>query len=198
MNMFNTEDFDYFYTKNPNSKYSASLLNFYLTNVSHLVKRNFNVLEVGSGPFSVFEDVDDPIRTITAIDFSKVAIESAPKSKINYLQVSLLDKSFFNVPSYDLVFDSHCLNCIPAHQFEIALKNIFKVIKPSGIFASEIMVQPTRKKVSCSQKTILECREIESMLIKAGFNIYFFTVSSTNNFEVNGFSVDLLRFIAIK
>jgi 2-polyprenyl-3-methyl-5-hydroxy-6-metoxy-1,4-benzoquinol methylase len=196
--MFKQEDFDHYFSLNPSTKYSLSLLDFYKTCVSDKIIKNSSVLELGCGNYSIFEDVTDNFLDITAIDFSKVAIENAPKSKVEYRQISVTDSSFFEESKFDLIFDSHCLNCIPSEDFFGVLTNIFGSLKPNGIFASELMVQPDRFKIVSPNKTIYDCREVEMKLIEIGLKINYFIVSTSCNFEVDGMKVDLLRFVARK
>jgi 2-polyprenyl-3-methyl-5-hydroxy-6-metoxy-1,4-benzoquinol methylase len=196
--MYSILDFDKYYEFNKSFSCDASLLQFFNDDVLSKLNSNSAILEVGCGNYSIFEDIAKNDFKITAIDFSSVAIKQAPKSHVNYLQVSLIDDLFFDAPKYDLIFDSHCLNCVEKLNFMKAFRNIFKSLNSSGIFASEIMIQPVGYKVVTENNTILDCREIELMLIESGFKIVYFVISKSKVFFVDNKSVDLLRFIAIK
>ena len=192
------QDFDNFYKSKKDYSYSQSLLSFFLDCLISRVESNSKVLDIGCGSYSIFEDVKTIKLDVTAIDFSSVAIKSSPQSNIKYLHLSVLDHEYFSIQKFDLVFDSHCLNCIEDVEIDLVLKNIFNSLHLGGIFASEIMVQPNGAKVISSEKSILDCRDIESKLIDVGFKIVYFVISSKINFSVSNQNVDLLRFIAVK
>jgi SAM-dependent methyltransferase len=191
-------DFDNFYKSKKDYSYSDSLLSFFLDCLISRIESNSKVLDIGCGNYSIFEDVKTIKLDVTAIDFSSVAISSSPQSSIKYLHLSVLDHEYFSIPKFDLIFDSHCLNCIEEIKIDLVLENIFNSLKIGGIFASEVMVQPNGAKVISSEKSILESRDIESKLIDVGFKIVYFVISSKINFSVSNQNVDLLRFIAVK
>ena len=196
--MLSEQDFNNFYKEKNDQSVSPSLLGFFNEILKTRLSARDKILDLGCGNYSIFEAIDQSDFNITAIDFSSVAIGNAPKSKIKYQQVSLLDESYFHQPKFNLVFDSHCLNCIEVDKVDIAFANIFNSLFANGIFASEIMVQPSGAKIISNEKTILECRDVETKLINTGFKIVYFIISTKTIFSVNNQTVDLLRFVAIK
>ncbi|MDD4973173.1 MAG: class I SAM-dependent methyltransferase [Bacteriovorax sp.] len=201
----NSKDFfDQFYQKTKEHSYSKSLYTFFEEIVRpRLSTSDLVILELGSGHFSLFEDISDLQAEVTAIDFSSSAIALAPKSKISYKEVSLVDGLFFNEAKYDLVFDSHCINCITnEEERDIAFKNIYASLKVDGLFASELMIQPDVDQVSMPFKMIKSTQDVEQEIISHGFRILYFTISRDSGFTsvVDGKEIkcDLLRLVAEK
>ncbi|MGZ3809165.1 MAG: methyltransferase domain-containing protein, partial [Bacteriovorax sp.] len=138
-----------------------------------------------------------------ALDFSSEAIKRAPQSKIDYKNSSVVDAIFFQDSSYDLVFDSHCLNCLTDEkERSAAYENIFKSLKKKALFASELMVQPIGKNISLPFKAIKTSIELEQEVLSHGFKIIYFMIvrGSTFTSEVDGVEIecDVLRLIAQK
>lgn len=201
----NSKDFfDQFYKKTKEHSYSKSLYTFFEEIVRpRLSLNNLKILELGSGYFSLFEDIENLKADVTAIDFSSRAIAKAPKSKISYKEVNIVDSLFFNEAKYDLVFDSHCINCITNEgERDIAFKNIHTALKTDGIFASELMIQPEEDPVSMPYKVIKTALELEQEIISHGFRILYFTISRDSGFTsvVAGKEIkcDLLKLVAQK
>lgn len=119
-----------------------SLLEFYNQEIKKRLKAHpLNILEVGCGTQSIFCHESGDFDVL-GIDVSPSAIELANQNntskKIKYecLDVTELD---FN-EQFDLVYDSHCFHCLTdSLDREKALKNIYKALKPGGIFALETM-----------------------------------------------------------
>jgi SAM-dependent methyltransferase len=195
--------FDRYYQAHNQPYYSKSLYSFFNEIVlSKFFPHELRILELGGGSFSLFEDFSNLKAEITSIDFSKEAINKAPKSRINYLEMDITGDSF-DKAKYDLVFDSHCLNCITdEEQRKVAFKNIYGSLKPDGIFASELMVQPSGEFVSMPLKVIKTARELEEEILSHGLRILSFMVLKTERFGtvVDGREVecDLLRVVAGK
>lgn len=163
------------------------------------------ILDIGCGNYSIFEDISNlPGKSsVDAIDFSSNAIKNSPTSSINYQEISILETESFSKLKYDLIFDSHCLNCITNNdERDIAYRNIFYSLKSGGIFASEMMVQPIANKVAMPFKKILTAVELEAEILKVGFKIKFFMISQNNVFSTNvdgeEIKCDLLRIVAQK
>lgn len=172
-------------------------------NVHSRLPEKSNILEIGCGTYSLFEEVKNIKGDITAIDFSKEAIAQAPQSKIRYCNSNVVDSTFFSSSTYDLVFDSHCMNCITDEvERKIAFQNIHRSLKPNGLFASELMVQPVGKRVEMPFKMIRTTDVLEREIQSYGFKIIYFMISKDNIFgtKVNDEEVtcDLLRMIAQK
>jgi SAM-dependent methyltransferase len=201
----NSKDFfNQFYKKTKEHSYSKSLYTFFEENVRpRLILDDLKILDLGSGYFSLFEDITNLSADVTAIDFSSLAIAKASKSKITYKEVNIVENTFFNEAKYDLVFDSHCLNCIANEDDrDNAFKNIYSALKTGGIFASELMIQPETGAVSMPFKMIKTAVELEQEIISHGFRILYFSVSSESGFAsvIEGKEVkcDLLKLIAQK
>ncbi|MDO9182072.1 MAG: methyltransferase domain-containing protein [Bacteriovorax sp.] len=201
----NSKDyFNQFYLKNPESSYSKSLYHFFENDVRpRLSKKELNILDLGAGNYSLFENIKNLSANISAIDFSTVANSSTPVSKIKYLEIDLLDPTFFNQKKFDLIFDSHCLNCLTEEsQRTLAFKNIYEALSAEGLFASEQMIQPENSQVSMPFKMIKSARELEEEILSYGLKIIYFTISQSSKFvnEVDGIEVqcDLVKIIAKK
>jgi SAM-dependent methyltransferase len=206
--------FDSFYRKakekNDNDKkaYSKSLLTFFNENVAqflskYLLDENFSILDIGCGTYSVFEDLPQLNCNVLAVDFSAEAISQAPNSNIHYQLENITHLKFSSEGKFNLIFDSHCLNCITQEMDrKIALQNLFRALKPGGLFASELMVQPIGKNVEMPHKKIKTARELEEELTVHGFKIQFFMISKdslfTNEFDGLEVTCDLLRVVAKK
>ncbi|MBC7539547.1 MAG: class I SAM-dependent methyltransferase [Bacteriovorax sp.] len=201
----NSKDFfNQFYKKTKEHSYSKSLYTFFENNVRpRLTQNDLKILELGSGYFSLFEDITNLSADITAIDFSSLAIAKAPKSKITYKEVNIVESTFFNEAKYDLVFDSHCLNCITNEDDrDNAFKNIYSSLKADGLFASELMIQPEVGSVSMPFKMIKTAVELEQEIISHGFKILYFMISKESGFtsivEGREIKCDLLKLVVQK
>jgi SAM-dependent methyltransferase len=204
----NSKDyFENYFKHQKKLNYSKSLLNFYEEIVSLKInsKQALKILDIGSGHYSIFEDVKDLNADMTAMDFSQTAIAQSPKSKIKYLLGDISETKFFKdkLNYYSLIFDSHCLNCITSpRDRQVAFQNIYFALKPEGIFATELMVQPIGQNVVMPFKMIKTANELEAEIISYGFKINYFMISKENSFGtlVNGVEVtcDVLRVIAKK
>jgi len=204
----NSKDyFENYFKHQKKLNYSKSLLNFYEEIVSLKInsKQALKILDIGSGHYSIFEDVKDLNADMTAMDFSQTAIAQSPKSKIKYLLGDISETKFFKdkLNYYSLIFDSHCLNCIlEEDQRAAALTNIYQSLAIDGLFASQLMVQPIGSKVAMPFKMIKSAMELEEEFISHGFKIRYFMVSKNSGFTntTDGLEVncDLLRVIASK
>lgn len=196
--------FNQFYKKTQILTFEKSLIKFFNENVfGRLPKKELKVLDLGGGFYSLFEDVPNLNGQVTSIDFSAEAIKKAPQSKIKYLEMNILDPDFFKAEHFDLIFDSHCLNCInDQNERDIALNNIYSALSADGIFATELMIQPTRDPVIMPFKRIKTTMELESEILSHGFKIVYFVISKDSGFTnlIDGVEVqcDLLRVIARK
>lgn len=202
--MDSKEYFEQFYEKKTEHLYSKSLYHFF----EHIIRPRLSsdqleILELGSGHYSLFEDIVDLNAQVTAIDFSAHAIAKAPKSKILYKELNIVDNLFFNESIFDLVFDSHCVNCIiNKTERDIAFKNIYSALKTNGLFASELMIQPNGEKVFMPFKMIKSAIEMEEELLSYGFKIRYFTISRddvfTNVVDGKEIKCDVLKVIVQK
>lgn len=201
----NSKDFfEQFFKINTKHSYSPSLLLFFEEIVRpRLAANQLSILDIGAGNYSLFEDVQKLNAKITAIDFSKNAINSAPQSSISYLEIDITDAAFFSAAQYDLIFDSHCLNCLTTEeQRDLAFKNIYLALVSGGIFASEMMIQPIGAHVSMPFKMIKSALELEQEIISHGFKIVYFMISRDSSFAtmVDGIETkcDVLKIVAQK
>lgn len=200
----NAKDFfNSHYKNHPEKIISPSLINFFETQVRSRLPEHSSILEIGSGNYSLFEEVENLSATVTAVDFSHEAIKQTPKSAVSYYEKSLTQNSFFSEEEFDLVFDSHCMNCLVKQEDRnLAFENIFRVLKKDGLFAAELMVQPIDKLIDLPYKMIKTARELEEELINHKFRIFYFMISKDQNFGsvVNGEEIfcDVLRIMARK
>lgn len=195
--------FDQCYKNAKEYSYSKSLYTFFEAQVCSRLPENAKILDIGSGSYSFLEDVIDLKADVTAMDFSNEAIKKSPQSKITYVNSSVVEEKYFQDSTYDLVFDSHCMNCITLEsEREIVFTNIYRSLKPDGLFASELMVNPIDKKVFMPFKIIKSSLELEQEIISHGFKIIYFMISKDDIFStvVDGVEVncDVLRVIARK
>lgn len=201
----NSKDFfEQFFKINTKHSYSKSLLIFFEDIVrSRLATNQLSILDIGAGNYSLFEDVLRLNAKITAIDFSKNAIACSPQSSISYLEGDITDATFFSAANYDLIFDSHCLNCITTEeQRDLAFNNIYLALGNGGIFASEMMIQPIGAQVSMPFKIIKSAHELEQEIISHGFKIVYFMISRDSSFAtiIDGVETkcDVLKIVALK
>ena len=136
----NSKDyFENFFKSKASLSYSKSLLELFQHNVRfRLPQKHLTILDLGAGHYSLFEDVNNLEADVTALDFSKNAIEGAPKSQINYRLSSIVHPDFFLNSHYDLIFDSHCLNCLMNdEERRLGFENIFRALKPEGLLTRD-------------------------------------------------------------
>lgn len=177
---------------------------FFIDSVRPLLcHKRLNILDMGAGHYSLFEDVINIDAEITAVDFSKNAIKNAPQSSILYREGNIIDPTFFPDKYYDLIFDSHCLNCLTnKEERALAFKNIFNGLSIKGLFASEMMVQPIGKNINMDFKWIPLASEIECELISHGFKIKKFIIDKSLTFSQQNregeFECDLLKVVGEK
>jgi 2-polyprenyl-3-methyl-5-hydroxy-6-metoxy-1,4-benzoquinol methylase len=198
------EFFESYYQKNSEQNYAPSLKYFFESVVREkLPHQALRILDLGCGSYSLFEETKNLTAEITAIDFSTTAIAHAPKSQINYKNISATDSTFFKNDSYHLIFDSHCMNCLTnEEERNTAFKNIHRALNSEGLFASEMMVQPVGKHISMPLKFIRSAYELEQELLQHNFKIFYFMIVNgmnfVNEFDGKEISCDVLRIVAKK
>lgn len=199
--MNSLEKFNEHYKKSSSREYEISLKAFFDSQVrSRLPSTKSKVLDLGAGSMSMFEETDLDLELITAIDFSSVAIELAQgHSKIHYQVLDLSQPHALKKDEYDLIYDSHCLHCIedPADR-KIAFKNILEALNSEGLFAAEMMVQPTGRNIIQPYKYIPSARDLEAELLETGFKIIYFMIIQDLKFSNENGDCDLLRVISRK
>ena len=206
--MDSKEYFENYFKKQKKYDYSKSLLDFFegIVRLKLNSDQQTKILDIGSGHFSLFEDIKNLNADVTAIDFSITAIAQSPKSTINYLVADICDAKFFsnnNAQNFNLLFDSHCLNCLLDEDLRgAAFSNIYQALAVDGLFVSELMVQPIGSKVAMPFKMIKTSIELEEEFISHGFKIIYFMLSKSGGFTnvTDGIEVncDLLRVMATK
>lgn len=184
-------------------KFAPSLLNFFQNTVSNFLQiQDPRILEIGSGNYSVFEMTDLNKKLIEALDI-RTGLDSLNTSELKYLKGNITETNLLKNNYYDLVFDSHCLHCLQnIEEQEIALVNIYNSLKTDGIFASEIMVQPSGNKVHFPERIIRESIDIENLITNSGFKIIYFIIAPQMSFyfeySEGEIICDMLRVIAKK
>lgn len=185
---------------------SSSLEQFFLENVrTRLPEKELKILELGSGPSSVFKNISDKSYKVIAIDKDEKLINQARgDDHISYLplDISSVDIVKNLNTDFDLIFDAHCFQCITDKNERIrAWKNVFNLLASKGIFAAEMMVQPTKNKLNVSSRFIPESLVLEQEILNAGLKINFFFISRDLIFDLNeehDLKCDLVRLIAQK
>lgn len=199
--MNSLEKFNEHYKNASGRVFESSLKSFFDSQVRfRMPSPKARVLDLGAGSMSLFEETDLDLELITAIDFSSTAIEQAHGlSKINYEVADLTKPNVLLKQEYDLIFDSHCLHCIEeSSDRKSAFNNILVALKPDGIFAAEMMVQPSGRNIIQPYKYIPNARDLEAELIEAGFKIIFFMIIQDLKFSNENGDCDLLRVISRK
>lgn len=196
--------FNDYYSKNLNPQFTNELFTFFEEKIlPRLPAESLRVLEVGGGNYSIFEKWNNEDSEIVSIDFSSKAIKNSPVSKINYLEKDVTANPFLSMNDFDLVFDSHCFNCIlDSEKRKLAFNNVFQVLKADGLFAGEFMIQASGNRVEIPYKKILRSHDLEEEFKANGFKILYFVIHSNKKFysEVNSSEIycDLVQVIARK
>lgn len=204
MTLDSKDYFDQFYIMSHAPSYTKSLLSFFYEIVQPRLSNNLlTILDLGAGNYSLFHDVKNLNANVYAIDFSKNAIKNALKSEIKYIEGNIADSTTVSESNYDLIFDSHCFNCLVDEvERKDAFKNVYMALKPDGIFASEMMAQPIGKNVSMPYKIIKSAFLLEQEILSYGFKIIYFMILRDSAFtnEIDGVEIkcDVLRILVQK
>lgn len=184
-------------------KFAPSLLIFFQKTVFNFFQiQNPRILDIGSGNYSIFEDINLNKKLVEALDI-RTSSDSKNSSEINYLKGDITKTNSLKNNFYDLVFDSHCLHCLQSiKEQELALQNIYNSLKTDGIFASEMMVQPSGNKVQFPKRIVRDSIDIETLILNSGFKIIYFTIVPQMSFyfehSEGEIVCDMLRVIAKK
>ncbi len=107
-------------------------------------KENMNILDLGCGPGLYAELLSKKGHKVTGIDFSKRSIEYAEKEAenenldIKYIHKNYLDIDFEN--EFDLVIIIYCdFGVLVPSERKILLKNIYRALKPGGLFVFDAL-----------------------------------------------------------
>lgn len=156
--------------------------------------------ELGSGPYSLFEEGDELLKGLSSktdlwgFDLSQKAIDLSYSDRVRY-QVQDISEGLPYGP-YSFILDGHLLHCLTSlpEVFQ-TLGVILRALKPGGYFAGEVMI--AHKNLSFDHdlfydfetnilsfedrplRIILEPREWEDLFISAGFKIRFFVCQSS-------------------
>jgi 2-polyprenyl-3-methyl-5-hydroxy-6-metoxy-1,4-benzoquinol methylase len=183
--------------------FAPSLISFFQKTVStYLPLADLKILDIGAGNFSLFENLPPENNLVDALDI-RIVENYRSENGISYFQGNIVDSSCLKNMFYDLVFDSHCLHCLKNRDDqEIALENIYNSLKLNGIFATEIMVQPSGNKVLFPMRQVGESIEIENLLTSSGFKIIYFVIVPRMSFyfeyDQGEIVCDMLRIVARK
>lgn len=195
------EKFNQFYSLEKDRTYESSLKDFFQAEVrSRLLEASPNILDLGPGSKSLFEDLE--FTSVTAIDFSSVAIEKAglqAEVQVNYQLRDITKENSIEKESYDLIFDSHCLHCIEDESLrKIAFQNIYSGLKPNGIFCAEMMTSAGKNECIIPFKYVRSSLVLEEEILSYGFKINYFMIVRDLKFENANGKCDLLRVIGRK
>ncbi|MBN1168064.1 MAG: class I SAM-dependent methyltransferase [Methanospirillaceae archaeon] len=105
----------------------------------HLDTKQKSILDLGCGPGLYCELLAEHGYQVTGVDFSKRSIDYARQSGshkgllIEYIQSNYLDLTFENL--FDLIIIIFCdFDVLVPHDRTRLLKNIFRALKPGGLF----------------------------------------------------------------
>ena len=195
------EHFNQYYSETSGLQSNASLIDFYKSVVAQRLPTSTpEVLDLGCGTRSIFEDLNISKENIIAIDFSDIAIARTPThSLINYLVVNLATPKALGNSKFDLIFDSHCLHCIEEHSArEVAFFNIHHSLNENGIFCAEMMVQKSYKYANLPFKHVPTALDLEKEILNAGLKIVYFLISPGMVFHNDSGECDLVRVVCTK
>lgn len=199
--MNSLEHFNHYFSNVSKPQSNASLTEFYKNVVAERLPNNDpEILDLGCGNKSIFEDLNVSKDKVIAIDFSEVAISKTPHgTSINYLVVDLTKENAFGKSKFDLIFDSHCLHCIEGRvERERALANILNALSDDGVFCAEMMIQKAHRYVSLPFKHIPTALELERELLDSGLKIIYFFIGPGMVFHNENGECDLVRVICRK
>ena len=113
------------------------LLNKKLVNyiIKQSKKDSLIVLEAGSGPGqgSVFMSMKKEVKLAIALDHDQNALNSNPYSNIKFMKI-VSDLIYLPFPnkSVDIIWNSSTMEHLDDNSFEIAVKEIYRVLKDNG------------------------------------------------------------------
>ncbi|RLA62718.1 MAG: hypothetical protein DRQ88_07040 [Epsilonproteobacteria bacterium] len=163
------------FTPTPNN----SLVEFFNEEVKGRLPLNklgdCDLLEVGCGAKSIFNDFNDPRLKTLGIDISRNAISWAEEfnknNNIKYLNLDVCKMNFKE--EFDLVFDGHLLHCLTDEEDrKKALKNIYNALRPNGLFILETMT--SHKKMSFEENLYFQNDTLYRLFTNARYDLTFF------------------------
>jgi len=160
---------------------NTSLVDFFNQEVRSRLPLNpqgdCDLLEIGCGAKSLFNDFDDPRLKVLGVDISKSAISWARElnenENIKYKNLDVCEMSFKE--EFDLVFDGHLLHCLTDEKDRNkCLQNIYQSLRPNGLFVLETMT--SHKKMSFEEDLYFEEKEntLYRLFTNAGYDLSFF------------------------
>ena len=108
------------------------------------IDTNINILDLCCGSGQTTQFLVEKSSKVTGIDASSTAIERAKKivPDATYLE-ALAEKMPFSEQEFDLVHSSVALHEMETEQLREILKEVYRVLKPSGIFVFIDLHKPT-------------------------------------------------------
>lgn len=158
---------------------NSSLVDFFNQEVKSRLPLNprgeCDLLEIGCGAQSLFNNFTDPRLKILGIDISKNAIAWADElnsnEDIKYLNQDVCKMSFKE--EFDLVFDGHLLHCLTDElDRKKALENIYASLRPGGLYVLETMT--AHKNMSFEENLHFEKDTLYRLFTNAGYDLKFF------------------------
>ncbi|MGA2987452.1 MAG: methyltransferase domain-containing protein [Terriglobia bacterium] len=104
------------------------------------VPRSGRVLELGCGAGDLSLWLAGQGFEVFGVDISPTAINwarekfSARRLSGNFRVASVLDLAEFDEGFFDIVLDGHCFHCIIGDDRRLFLSNVYRVLRPRGIF----------------------------------------------------------------
>lgn len=122
---------------------NQSLIEFFNQDVKNRHQTDIcKILELGSGPGSIFNEMNQSNYEILGVDLSPAAIQYAKENNIHKnISFECLDVLKMNFESsFDVIVDSHFFHCLTDSNDRVkALSNIYKALKKDGLFVLETM-----------------------------------------------------------
>jgi SAM-dependent methyltransferase len=150
-------------------------------------------LEIGCGGKPLLPDLLKGLGDIDCLDWDGDVLA---KNRDTYKEARFIEgdiQSFVAPEQYGVILDAHLLHCLPSiDAYQMALRNVYKSLKPGGLFMVETMISHSQMafelmfkydtdsfqlyKGERVSRLVLPSIVIEEQFIKAGFEIKFMRV----------------------
>ncbi len=112
--------------------------------------RSGDLLELGSGAGDMSLLLSKKGYSVAGIEISPTAIEWARKKAkkksldIKFIEGNVIALTPFNNAMFDIVFDAHLMHCIIGDDRHKVFSEVYRVLKPGGLFFINTMCSPIR------------------------------------------------------
>src|SRR3989339_851161 len=137
------------------------------------------ILDVGSGPGRDGLILQQAGKDVVCVDASEAMVKLSADRGLNSI-VASFDNLPFENNSFDGVWSYTALLHIPKKSIDIPLQEIFRILKPSGIFALGLIEGDTEGYKESSEVTMprwfsfYQKDEVENLCQKHGFELVYF------------------------